>query len=414
MKDAGVQTQSGINVSPRILSQIPLAEEEFPQILYKAHTVLWLQGCLLILGYIIWTRDDTVTYSNTKQGATAAIVLFIFVSAVHLPDSGFLSRPHPVLWKILQGMSFCYLLMLAFMVFQNLDDARSLLKWLDVRLGVPLSDDKYAEKCEFFTPDDPDSYFANVKKCFFDMYILAHAVGWWFKMIIVRDLKLCIFLSVLFEFMEITLRHQLPNFWECWWDSLILDIIVCNGFGILIGWLTCRACQMKQYYWGIGKDSRTQTGRFSMASRSAMQLTPYSWSVYKWEMFSSSKNFVSIIWYIVFVNLVDLSNFYLKFLLWIPANNWILLLRVLFWAVLAIASTREYYEYVASGYKLRLGVHCWIAHLLLFLEWMIVIKNSSGIFNDPMPYWIQYVWSLIIGFLITTGLWLFYRDLNRK
>ena len=171
---------------------------------------------------------------------------------------------------------------------------------------------------------------------------------------------------------------------------------------------------MREYYWGMGLDSRTQTARFSALSRSARQLTPYTWSVYKWELFTSSKNFITTLWYIVFINLVDLSNFYLKFILWIPANHWILLSRLLFWAVFAIAGTREYYEYVSSGFKPRLGTNCWMVHILLFTEWMIVIKNNSGTFTEPMPMWILYVWSVIVGFLVATALGLFYKDLSRK
>ena len=222
---------------------------------------------------------------------------------------------------MLLGISYCYLLFLAFLVFQNTEDARSLLGWIDAKLGKPLPEKEYATHCDVFTPDDPHSSFANVKNCLFDMYVFAHSIGWWFKMIIVRDVKLCFFLSVLFEFMEISLRHQLPNFWECWWDSFVLDVLICNGGGIFLGWLTCRAFEMKQYYWGMGKDSRTENERFSSLSRSALQLTPYSWSVYKWKIFSSSKNFVTTLWYIAFINLVDLSHFYLKFSLWIPPNH---------------------------------------------------------------------------------------------
>lgn len=30
---------------------------------------------------------------------------------------------------------------------------------------------------------------------------------------------------------QLTFRHMLPNFNECWWDSIILDILICNWFG---------------------------------------------------------------------------------------------------------------------------------------------------------------------------------------
>lgn len=27
------------------------------------------------------------------------------------------------------------------------------------------------------------------------------------------------------------LQHMLPNFNECWWDSWVLDVLVCNSLG---------------------------------------------------------------------------------------------------------------------------------------------------------------------------------------
>lgn len=44
-----------------------------------------------------------------------------------------------------------------------------------------------------------------------------------------------LFLSIFFEFFELTFRHWLPNFNECWWDHVILDLLLCNGIGMLIG-----------------------------------------------------------------------------------------------------------------------------------------------------------------------------------
>ena len=29
--------------------------------------------------------------------------------------------------------------------------------------------------------------------------------------------------------------HLLPNFYECWWDNMILDVLLCNGLGIFTG-----------------------------------------------------------------------------------------------------------------------------------------------------------------------------------
>jgi hypothetical protein len=31
------------------------------------------------------------------------------------------------------------------------------------------------------------------------------------------------------------LQHLLPNFNECWWDRWLLDVLICNNFGIVTG-----------------------------------------------------------------------------------------------------------------------------------------------------------------------------------
>ena len=85
-----------------------------------------------------------------------------------------------------------------------------------------------------------------------------HAIGWFIKMLIFRDLKICWFLSGLFEFLEISLKHNLPNFNECWWDHLLLDFLGCNVIGMYLGYVCCKYCEMKEYHWGVGEDSRTR------------------------------------------------------------------------------------------------------------------------------------------------------------
>jgi len=131
-------------------------------------------------------------------------------------------------------------------------------------------------------------------------------------------------------------------------------------------------------------------------------------------MFGSCKNFITTVWYITFINLVDLSNFYLKYILWIPASHWTLILRVFFVAFYAIGATAEYHEYVSSGFKTRLGSHSWISHLICFVEWMIIFKHSRGMFVESMADWIQIVWTGIGCFVVSSALCLFYSDISKK
>lgn len=408
MKEIGVQASLQDSANPQDLGKLPNPELEFPQIFYRRHTVLWGLSAVLLLAYTVLSQP--IDPDTTKGGILASVLVLMFCCAVHLPDSGLMSRPHPVFWRLLQGAALCYLAFLVFLAFQSLQDARNVFKWFDENLGKPLPERHYATECDIYTPNHPESSFYNIKSCVFDVFMICHLLGWWFKMIIVRDVKLCWFLSIFFEFLEITLRHQLPNFYECWWDHVILDILIANGGGIYLGYLTCSFCEMKQYHWGMGKDTRQANGRFSALSRSATQLTPFSWKVYKWDVFSSSKNFISTLWYVVFVNLVDLSNFYLKFILWVPASHWTLFIRVNFWACLAVVSTGEYYDFIRSDFKGKLGTFCWLSHFILAIEWLITLKFANGMFVQEMPMWIQVTWSGILVAVLTEAIYLFYKD----
>ena len=53
-----------------------------------------------------------------------------------------------------------------------------------------------------------------------DLFVPAHMIGWYFKMLLLRDWWICWVLSASFEILEYTLEHQLPNFSECWWDHV--------------------------------------------------------------------------------------------------------------------------------------------------------------------------------------------------
>ena len=98
------------------------------------------------------------------------------------------------------------------------------------------------------------------------MYLSAHFFGWYVKMLIVRDINLCWFLSILFEIMELTFKHWLPNFTECWWDTIILDVFGMNALGIYFGDLTCKYFEFKTYKWI--KDNQNNDKEYQISERS--------------------------------------------------------------------------------------------------------------------------------------------------
>lgn len=41
----------------------------------------------------------------------------------------------------------------------------------------------------------------------------------------------------------------MPNFHECWWDHLLLDLFGCNLLGIILGHWFIKKTGMKKYHW---------------------------------------------------------------------------------------------------------------------------------------------------------------------
>lgn len=82
-----------------------------------------------------------------------------------------------------------------------------------------------------------------------DIYITSHFFGWMAKTLIFRNNVLIWIMSIGFEVLERSLNQFLPNFSECWWDSLLLDLLGCNLIGILIGNYIINKFKLKKYHW---------------------------------------------------------------------------------------------------------------------------------------------------------------------
>ena len=63
-----------------------------------------------------------------------------------------------------------------------------------------------------------------------------------FQTLVLRDWWLCTVLSVMFEVLEYTLEHQLPNFSECWWDHVRFVCLLASCLYICV--IVCLRCLM--------------------------------------------------------------------------------------------------------------------------------------------------------------------------
>lgn len=118
-------------------------------------------------------------------------------------------------------------------------DALLCMQLLYPDLGVEMPERAYGADCRLVIPGAGINWDV-IKGTLFDEFVIAHTLGWWGKALIIRNYPLLWILSIGFELMELTFQHMLPNFNECWWDSWILDVAVCNFIGLLSGMWTVR------------------------------------------------------------------------------------------------------------------------------------------------------------------------------
>ena len=220
--------------------------------LYKPHTLIGLcviVGCIL---YTLW-ESNSVAATRTAEdrirtGAFLGAVTFIGYGAIQFRDS-MMVRPHPVVWRCIHAVGILYLLLLAFVLPLEISDARILLKGVYPELGVPLEDKNYGEDCRLYHQGHEKGDWHVLWDTILDPFMLAHLLGHFGHALILRNWLLSTVISVGFEVLECSLQHILPNFQECWWDHMLLDILGMNLLGNALGIMTIRLLSNKKYNW---------------------------------------------------------------------------------------------------------------------------------------------------------------------
>ena len=353
-------------------------------------------------------------HTNVKNGIAALLFVFLGYSLVQGPESCMV-RPHPAFWRLVHGLMISYLLFWTYLLFQNVDDARQFLKYLYPELGVDLGERRYGDNCALLLPNHAGINWPVIKATVFDEFVVAHTLGWWGKALIIRDNTMLWFISIAFELMELTFQHWLPNFNECWWDSWVLDVAVCNAIGIVTGMWTVRYFRSKEYNWrGISE----HPSLVAKARRGLMQFTPYSWDDFRWHVFSSPKRCLQCFFPVTIILLFEVNHFFLKYELWVPPRNPLNTIRLSLLFLLALPGIKEYYEFINAdgpgpGDKDRkdvlgkkLGSFAWLGVAIAFAETLAAVKFGHGLFTAPWPRHVVWSWGVVFAlFSIVFAVW---------
>ncbi|TYZ63650.1 hypothetical protein PybrP1_006783 [[Pythium] brassicae (nom. inval.)] len=326
------------------------------------------------VSYFSFTHDSQDVTENVRNGLSTGVLIFLVYCFLQTRD-GLMVRPHPGLWRVVHGCSVVYLLLLAAMSVQNRDGAILSMQFFFPEVGsLAKSPAGVKLECDI----NGNTIYRGVSSIWF----LAHVTGWWGKMCMFRDWRFCWVLSVAFEFLELTFQFVIPDFQECWWDSLFMDLLGANLLGMFLGRVTLWLLETKEYDWSGKKEKKMGYVLLVLS-----QFTPISWSQYHWEVFSSFKRFAQVMFALFVCLLVELNAFFLLNTLSIPKESNFNAYRLALMFLIGIPGAAEYYEFLSNPEALRLGQNAWMILSVASFEVLVWVKFSANgvLFADAPP-----------------------------
>jgi phosphatidylserine synthase 1 len=200
----------------------------------------------------------------------------------------------------------------------------------------------------------------------------------------------------MWELTEMVFAHLLPNFVECWWDALILDVLVCNGLGISLGMWICNKLEMRSYRWESVKNIHSTTGKIK---RTLLQFTPASWTHVRWmDPNSSYMRIIAVTELVIFWQVTELNTFFLKHIFEVPPGHPLSIGRLVLVGLFVAPSLRQYYCYVTDTRCKRVGTQCWVFGAVMMTESLVCIKFGLSLFAQTQ------IKNIILWLLIQFGM----------
>ena len=184
--------------------------------------------------------------------------------------------------------------------------------------------------------------------------------------------------------------------------------------GIILGAYSCNYLYMHRMHWIYEKPVTTPQPCTNKLQTFANTFKPTVWTTYDWSVFASLKRYNQNLFFCFFCLGIDCSHFFLKYILWIPANHKILLIRVFMWAFVCIAAAKEYYEFISNCHCKRVGPFVWLCCLALGIELSVVFKFGYDMFTAPFPSYVIAMWIGISGLVIAGQVYSYMNQRARK
>lgn len=310
-----------------------------------------------------------------------------FIIATCVQDSP-LVRPHPFFWRLVLGFT----LVLIFTILGGCYLGRSTVRQFLINVtpnaaGDIPPDRNYSMSCSIYDKLEPNDPFHNVKSIVYDEFMTAHFFGWVCKSILLRDTQMCWILSFSFEIVERLLKSWFPNFNECWWDSLILDVLLCNGFGIFLGMKFVNYLIVVPWETRLLCECRTNEEKLA---RMLKQFTPRSYVKFEWKPLLSVKRYFVWLFVMLFILCYEVNLFALKMVLKMTTKNVFLFVLIVIQVLIGAPSIFEMYLY-ATNVQNTIGSYAEADIVLILSLSLLVWRSRDGYFQQPLPMFAKIV-----------------------
>lgn len=98
-----------------------------------------------------------------------------------------------------------------------------------------------------------------------DIFVLQHAYIWAVAAVGIRHPIAAYCFSFWDEIAEQVFSEKISNLRECWWDTLLLDLLGANLLGVLFGWLCLHLTGIKWYHYPVNRNSAVSYLTFGLA-----------------------------------------------------------------------------------------------------------------------------------------------------
>ncbi len=348
---------------------------------YQPRTLTLLILISLTLAWIALAWEDgRETRENVAAGITGVVILFLSIGLLIFPNGPF-TRPHPLVWRVVFGLSLLYLLGLTFALFQHHSDVGKILQWIDPHgsSGGARGNSSNPLVCGFTLKSIGDVM---------DLSVVASFLGWVFKAMLVQHRGMLWTMNVVWECTQVFLSFALPNYPECWWDALLFDMPVCNGLGIHLGMYLCTKLEVTHFQRQSMKEIKGTRGKLK---RAFLQLAPARFHAIRWPA-GNYRQAISIFLLILLFQLFEMNTALLQDIFDLPPRHFLTFLRLLLLGLVAAPSVHQYYTYVLdTKLSKRLGTQSWLCIAILATETLICMKFGLRLF-PRLTVALMFIW----------------------